>query len=373
MSVIKYLLGRLGRSLRKGAAFGVFCAAVVAVMLTGCGSGPEFRVDGLVKGLGTQNLQMVYYADGAFQQVSAPAIDGKFQAIGRTDGPTMVWVYNNAGSLVGRFIADGGDALNVEFSVTNPLEIKVKGNDESELLAKFITDNATLLAKVNRASQNSSGSTRATTADQFALNDAVARFVRRNSGSAAAAAVLTEFFWLDESTRAQAVELLEMIDEDERPENIVRSFSYTLAETEYPDSLLTARHSPLRRGMRLVSDRGRGHDSLSVRNSPRTLLIFSDEHSRRSDSVSNLVRTLSARAGVRLADISFDGDTVTWRRSIGDAGDSPLLRFWAQGAASTPGIEPLRVGRLPFFVVCDSTARILYRGSSSSAALRACR
>ena len=48
-----------------------------------------------------------------------------------------------------------------------------------------------------------------------------------------------------------------------------------------------------------------------------------------------------------------------------------MLRFWAQGAASTPGIEPLRVGRLPFFVVCDSTARILYRGSSSSAALRA--
>ena len=164
------------------------------------------------------------------------------------------------------------------------------------------------------------------------------------------------------------MELLEIIDEDERPENIVRSFSYSLAETEYPDSLLTARHSPLRGGLRLVSDRGRGHDSLSVRKDPRTLLIFSDEHSRRSDSVSNLVKTLSARAGVRLADISFDGDTVTWRRSIGDAGDASMLRFWAQGAASTPGIAPLR---LPFFVVCDSTARILYRGSSSSAALRA--
>lgn len=372
MSIMRYLLERLGRSLKRGAAFGVLCTAL-AVALAGCGSGPEFRVDGLVKGLGTQNLQVVYYADGAFQQVSAPAIDGKFSAIGRTDGPTLVWVYNNAGSPVGRFIADRGDALEVEFSVSNPLEVKMKGNDESELLARFITDNATLLAKVNRASQSASGATKATVADHYALNEAVDRFVRRNSSSAAAAAVLTEYFWLDESSRAQAVELLELIKADARPENIVRSFSYSLAETEFADSLLDARHSPLRDGLRLVSDRGHGHDSLSVRDSRRTLLIFTDEHSRRSDSVSSLVKTAGSRAGVKIADISFDTDTVTWRRSIGDASEAALLRFWAQGAAASPGLEPLRIGRLPFFVLCDSTARIIYCGSSASAALRATR
>ena len=361
MSIMRYLLERLGRSLKRGAAFGVLCT-VMAVALAGCGSGPEFRVAGLVKGLGTQNLQVVYYADGAFQQVSAPAIDGKFSAIGRTDGPTLVWVYNNAGSPVGRFIADRGDALEVEFSVSNPLEVKMKGNDESELLAK-----------VNRASQSASGATKATVADHYALNEAVDRFVRRNSSSAVAAAVLTEYFWLDESSRAQAVELLELIKADARPENIVRSFSYSLAETEFADSLLAARHSPLRAGLRLISDRGHGHDSLSVRESRHTLLIFSDEHSRRNDSVSNVVKTLANRAGMKVADISFDGDTVTWRRSLGDASSSGPLRFWAPGAAATPGLEPLRIGRLPFFVLCDSTARILYRGSSASAALRAAR
>ena len=63
MSILRYLLERLGRSLKRGAAFGVLCTAL-AVALAGCGSGPEFR---LVKGLGTQNLQVVYYADGVFQ------------------------------------------------------------------------------------------------------------------------------------------------------------------------------------------------------------------------------------------------------------------------------------------------------------------
>ena len=59
MSVIKYLLGRFGRSLELRAAFGVLCVVMTAAFLAGCGSGPEFRVDGLVKGLGTQNLQVV--------------------------------------------------------------------------------------------------------------------------------------------------------------------------------------------------------------------------------------------------------------------------------------------------------------------------
>ncbi|MDE7142699.1 MAG: hypothetical protein K2O33_07400, partial [Muribaculaceae bacterium] len=195
------------------------------------------------------------------------------------------------------------------------------------------------------------------------------------SGASIGRTVLNQYYkgWLDESTRAQAEELLELIKADARPENIVRSFSYSLAETEFADSLLDARHSPLRAGLRLVSDRGRGHDSLSVRDSRRTLLIFTDEHSRRSDSVSSLVKTAGSRAEVKIADISFDSDTVTWRRSIGDASEDALLRFWAQGAAATPGLEPLRIGRLPFFVLCDSTARIIYRGSSASAALRATR
>ena len=351
----------------------------MAALLTGCGSGPEFRVDGEVSGLGTQNLQVVYYADGAFQQVSAPAIDGKFSAVGRTDAPTVVWVYNNAGSLIGRFVADGGDAVKVEYSVTNPLEVKMSGNDESEQLARFITDNAALLARVNRASKTTTatataGSGKATSADLRELNQAVERFVRRNSSSAAAAAVLTEYFYLDEESRTLALELLELIEPDDRPDNIVRSFSYAIAETEYPDSLLTARNSPLRGGLRLLSDRGHSHDSLRVKGSRLTVMVFNDEHTRRADSVSDLVKTLGKRAGVRLADVSFDADTLTWRRSLGDASDvTAILRYWAPGAAATPGLEPLRIGRLPFFVVCDSTARILYRGSSASRALRATR
>lgn len=348
---------------------------LLLVVAVSCGSGPEFRIDGMVDGLGTQNLKIVYFSDGAIQQVTASAIDGKFSMIGKTSEPTLVWIYNNAGTLVGRLIVDGGDAVEAEFSITNPLAVKLKGNKESELLARFMTDNAALLAKAGSVSRSNSaagdaGRSLATDADIDALNQAVERFVKKNRSNVAAAAVLVEFFNLSGGRDVEGRGLLEMIEPDERPENITSSFAFSLASAEFPDSLLAPRNSPLRNGLRLWR---LDSDSMAVldvcKGTRRTLLVFSDDNSRRSDSVSSLTRSLNNRAGVRIIDIAFDADSADWHRSLPDSRDGDIARYWAPAGASSPGIIDVKVERVPYFIVADSTARILYRGASARQAL----
>lgn len=357
---------------------GLAAAVGAGALLQSCGSGPDFRIQGFVDGLGTQNLKVVYYADGAFQQVSAPAVDGNFTMLGHTDEPTLVWIYNNAGSLVGRLVVDGGDNIAARFAIGNPLDFKVKGNDESELLAKFMSENSELITRVNRTSaaggaNRRAGASTATEADINALNAAVAEFVKNHSGSVAASAVLVEFYNMSGGREALGRELLEMIDSDERPASIVEPFIYSLSAAEFPDSLKMAKHSPLRKGLRLLPSRGDSLITLTTRGHARTVLMFTDDESRRCDSVSNLASVLRTLAGVRLADISLDNDTSSWRRSLPDPGQPDIERFWSLGGPASPGIIGLKISRLPFFVVADSTSRLIYRGTSVKAAQYAAR
>ncbi|MDE6121334.1 MAG: hypothetical protein K2F63_06050, partial [Muribaculaceae bacterium] len=61
-------------------------------------------------------------------------------------------------------------------------------------------------------------------------------------------------------------------------------------------------------------------------------------------------------------------DTADWRKSV--LPDSASWRQgWAAGTVSAIGVDRLAIPSLPFFVVCDSTGRQIYRGSDMT---RAC-
>ena len=46
---------------------------LLAVLLWNCGGADSFRIMGEIDGLGTQNLQVVYYGDGAFRSMRSTA------------------------------------------------------------------------------------------------------------------------------------------------------------------------------------------------------------------------------------------------------------------------------------------------------------
>lgn len=366
--------GKAGLKALTSAVGKLIAGFLTPLLLAACGGGPTFRIDGTVDGLGTQNLTLVYYADGAVQQVYAPAVDSKFSMMGNTDKPALVWVYNNTGTLVGRLIVEGGDAVEARFSLSNPYETTVKGNDDAELLARFIRDNAALLNRVDAKASTSTarhraGTSTATKADREALNRAVETFVKKNRKSVAAAAVLAEFYDYGDGNQQKALELLDLIDPDYRPDSFTRPMLSLAAATQYPDSLLTARHSPLRDGMRVFGRDNRA-DTLTVKGRGRTLLMFTTDDTRRSDSVSGLVESLADRPSVKVADLSMDKDTTVWHRSLPDAGQTDISRYWLPGGPAAPVANSLHISADPYFVIADSTARILYRGASVSQARR---
>lgn len=337
-----------------------------AMMLVSCGKNPEFHISGKIDGIGTQNLRIVYYSDGAMQQSTTSAIDNKFSMIGRTGEPTLVWIYSNTGQLLGRCIVDRGDKVDVEFSMINPLEVKMSGNEASQQLAGFMTDNATLLAAIDRAGRSADGKPGSVEAESRALNRAVEEFVKKNPQSVASSAIIAEFYDFSTGDGDKVLRMLDSLEPEYRPSNIVSGFANLLAATQFADSVLLAGNSPFAAPVRLWGETADSMVEFDVKGGKgRTLIIFSDDASRRADSVGALVERLKNRGNLQFADISFDADTIAWHRSLEDVDARGVKRYWLPGASAAPAVSSLKITRLPFFVVTDSTAAILYRGSSA--------
>jgi hypothetical protein len=69
-----------------------------------------------------------------------------------------------------------------------------------------------------------------------------------------------------------------------------------------------------------------------------------------------------------IADLSADGDTIAWRRSVAADSASWLQGYVPGGLGSTLAVD-LGVTTLPYFAVADSSGRLLYAGPSMSKAI----
>lgn len=328
----------------------LFSIISLLIVVVSCGSSTEFRVDGVIEDLGTQNLRVHYYSGGAVRSSLAPAIDGKFNFLGQTSEPTLVQFSTNNGFVVGRAIVEGGDMIEARFNLGDLKRTQLKGNKESEALAEFIRDNADALKS----------------SDAEAINRGVEAFVRKNPSNLAAGAVLTEYFDFN-GNEALGLELLELLEPEARPQSLTEGVEVMLSQLNLPsDSLRVG-------DVELFSDK----DSLLVFSpgkSGKTLLLFTDSESRGADSISG--RIAGIPAGMQAIDISVDIDTATWHTSLRSLPQTSAMRTkarhrWAPGAIALEPLSAVMVGDIPFFAVVDSTGRVVYRGTSISAAVSA--
>lgn len=327
-----------------------FVAAIVAAVLqlvvalvglVSCNSEPEFRVRGEINGLGTQNLRVTLYSGNGVRQQSAQAIDGKFQFQAKTEGPVAGELYTNAGVLIARFIANRGDNLALKLSATDPAIYEADGNAACEELAEFIVGNAEIIAGNN----------------QRLLNDAVERFVGKHAKSLASGVVISAYYDpLGDEKRLG--EMIDRLDRKAKPMWLVRSMEQPMVQAAMAD---TAKIAPLR----LFAYDGDRGAALSPKGSKMLLMAFTDAASRRSDSVANLIAKLAnerEEGSLRIADISFDPDTATWKGSLREhPAPERVGSYWAVGGAATPGVIDLAIGGLPYFVLVDSTGTVMTR------------
>ncbi len=330
--------------------------SLLAAALTSCGSDSSFRINGKIDNFGTGNLRVAYYSNGAVQSVMAPAIDGKFSMTGRIDRPAFARVYTGNGLVAGRFIVKPGETIEAEFNITDPTEIKLDGNDDSKRLAKFITANADIIRN----------------GDTKALNAAVGKYVRENPKRMAAGVLLADYFDA-RGHETEAMELMSLLDDNvvaTTSLNGTRDLMRTLA---VPTDSLKLEPFPLFSvGDTLVD--------INPQAFRGTLLMFTDAGSRKSDSIKAALSALriQARKGVlQIIDISCDSDTATWHASVRENAPADSLkkrdtkeirRCWMPSPYNLQGFEQIPIATVPWFIVADSTRRIIYRGSSISAA-----
>lgn len=321
-------------------------AMLVATAVVSCSKSKEFRVDAVSDDIGTQNVTLLYIdADGAFRQELVPAIDGKFSAVGLIDGPTYFEVLDASGRKLGEFIADGGDKIEARFSIENPENVSVKGNDDSELLVKWLAENRSGIDK----------------GDVLGVNGAISAFVKEHDDQFVSTALLMKYFTVS-GHEEEALQLLQGIDEKYRPGSKVLGFEQMLNMKLVGDSVKID-------NIRMYS-RADSAWVYTSRGARRNLVMLTDGDSRGADSIRKMVEAIK---GVRITDMGCDRDTLLWKASLRNLPtDYPgdVERVWLPAGMATRGIAETAPADLPAFILTDSLGNILYRTTSTRAMAR---
>lgn len=320
----------------------IIISLFVALLFTSCGNSDTFRVNGTIEGLGTRNLKFYYFNGSALQIGVASAINDNFTFEGRTEKPALITIITNQTVVIGHLIAQNGDDIECKFSVSDPYKIEIDGNDDAECLARFITDNQTLLLHDNSDD----------------INAAIESEIARGEKNLLAAALFAIYY---DSNRnpVRADSVLLSINEEYRPAQIVEGYTSMLLRFE-SDAKETA---VMPMSLYCKDD---SLTTFSPKDSNLSLLFFHDAEEMRKDSVKNAIDSLGKKyAAKKLAilNIGLQKDTAEWKKSIADA---PLSgkELWTAGAVASPQIRKLNIQRLPLFILCDSVGSQKYRGTS---------
>lgn len=319
--------------------------AMVSV-LWGCGDDTTFTAEGEVEELGTQNMRVVYCANGSTNLLIVPVTEGTFEFKGKIDAPTMLEFYSANKSLLGRAYVSAGDNIKCKLFKNSPYKAQITGNEVSQRWSKWLNENLTIIAR----------------GDAEKINAIVTKYINANKNDVLSTLLLlTEY---DSSLHSdEAMKLLSVITPDARPKQLIESY----------EALLDRSNNIKARERLSTTSYFSSTDSLKTfapHETSYSIVTFSNHDSRKDGELSKALRSLRNEYPTRrlqVMDISFDTDTTVWKKSI--KSDSATWRQgWVAGAASAHSIERLGITRVPFFIVADSTGTQLYRGTSLSEA-----
>lgn len=330
------------------------CALMAVTLLAACGGDREFRINGRIDGMGTTNLKLVYYSSDAIQTANANAIDGKFLMTGRTDNPTLVRVYANNGALLGRLAVEPGETVEVIFNLKEPWNMQADGNDDSEYLARFLKDNADLIRN----------------ADRKGLNAAIDKYVRKYPKRGVSGILMTDYFTMS-GNEAQGTELMALLQKGPRMMASTPGIEMMTRELAIPADSMAL--EPL-----ILYNEA---DSITLidpaKGGKTTVILITDSDSRYADSITAAIKRWEgkyAAKGLRILDISADADTTAWHRSLRQArqndNDDPYGKdashYWTLSPRHIKGLGQTAVGKVPWFIVADSTGQVIKSGPTLS-------
>ncbi len=322
---------------------------MAGLLLSSCGDDSQFRIAGEIAGMGTQNIDIIYYASDALKVQRTIVIDGKFSVVGNAPEATIVEIHSSDNALLGMLMVQNGETVECRLKRGNRFIAAYEGNEVSERWGKFLTENADSLAIASTEQKN----------------NMIARYVAKHPDDMTSTVLLlTEYSCPDNEMMADS--LMRSISEQARPSHLVNGFNALLAhinsEAAAEDIL------PMNLYCRA--------DSLFSYNpslSRYSILAFSSDNLMQRDSLVRGFKELSKQyksKELALVDVSFATDTATWK-IITHRDSADWNQCWVLGAMKAKPIERLAIPRVPYFIVADSAGKQVYRGSSISKAAKA--
>lgn len=316
--------------------------ALTAILITGCGKKENFIIQGEIAGMGAQTVTATYYSAGGLKRVSVMGLGDKFALRGEASRPTLVSLSLSDGTILGNVIAENGDKITLRGEMSKPYEIKVDGNGDSEDMARWVNENATILESRNAV----------------AINESLAKWVGKHRSSKASTALMVTYFQTP-GFEHEADSLMTLLSSSARAQDVVQNFTGVLSSQ-------LGNSASMEIPVLYLFDSTDSVMPFSPRRTKAMLICFMSDDRGARDSVGRQLRRL-VRAypsdKFQTLEISTASDSATWRNSI--SGDSALWRLtWAPATIASSSIRKLAIPRMPYFIVADSAGAQIYRGSS---------
>ncbi len=312
--------------------------AAAVLLSASCSDDERFRVSGHIEGNPTMNLRVGYYSRGAYQSLVTAAREGDFEFFGNSPQPAVIEIFDYDNRLLGRGYISNGQVLELRFDPADFYATEAEGNDVSSRWNAFLRSHGEALS----------------TGDTVA-NRVIAEYIGTHPDDIVSTLLLTNHYNAGIDA-AGADSLLELISATARPAALTESFNYQLQR------LITATDTI---GTLTYFD-GDSARTLNPSAHHATAIVLDDRDSR-TDSIKEALAAMHRRRDATVLELGSDADMGMWRVHL-TLDSAAWQRGWIASPLSSPQLEHLGITSVPFFLVCDSTGHIRYRGPSAAAA-----
>lgn len=327
--------------------YAAFAAAAMAVspLLMSCSHDDTYSIDAEARGLGTQNLRLVYIADDAVHTAQTTALDDRFRFEGRLERPVAMDIYNNSGALLARMLVSPGEHVSMKLDINDYGASVIEGSEATGRLIAFLAD--------NRKSAD--------------INGAIAAYVGDHRDDPVSALLMTSYYDIDASTPATADSLLQLVDARARSVVGVESYATLLSQA------MADRTRRLPARLRLRTADADSMVGIPTRGHRRMLLAIQDidsrpELKRQAEAVAD---RLDAR-DISMVEVTLASDSLQWRLTLtADTVPGRWTHAYTPAGVMDLSLKPLAVTKLPCYIVADSTGRYIVRTDDPAKAMRA--
>lgn len=319
----------------------IILIALCAVLLMPSCTENKFETSGTLDDAPTTNLQFSYCAQSSKQtlalSVMAPVVDGRFEMLGTTHYPTVVYVSNQAGTELTWFWAERGDKITIAGAYDSPEEWVIEGNDLNRDLTRWRKEHLNLLKSH----------------DAKSLNKAVAEQVKANPKDKLSYLLLINYY--NPSEGADYQKLYDMLDS-----GLTSGRMATACGLDPETASRRGIDDRLPVSFQIYSD-GDTLTSYSVAKGNTLFIIANGDEQAYRHSLQQLAR--SPRKGMRTVSISLAQDTMTWHRRMRADTAINVTHVWAYGSPLPAALRPENMATTPWFVMADRKGNIKHSGS----------